>query len=176
MAWWLRALDPACVMACWGIAYGVGCNYNKEWNVFTPKMIARTMKQARAAIYQGYAHLDRATDVEAALIQALEKRFQAEGAHEEAVLEGWNGEYADAMRLVYQAHPDDWDVAALFAEALMNRTPWQLWDLKTGQPAEDADTFTGLTRLCENFNPVNPVNLVYLLRRSIKKKGWRPHA
>ena len=126
MAWWLRALDPACVMACWGIAYGVGCNYNKEWNVFTPKMIARTMKQARAAIYQGYAHLDRATDVEAALIQALEKRFQAEGAHEEAVLEGWNDEYADAMRLVYQAHPDDWDVAALFAEALMNRTPWQL--------------------------------------------------
>ena len=44
------------------------------------------------------------------------------------------------MRDVYRAHPDDLDVAALFAEALMNRTPWQLWDIKTGNPADGADT------------------------------------
>ena len=31
-------------------------------------------------------------------------------------------------------------MAALFVEAIMNRTPWALWDLKTGQPAEGADT------------------------------------
>ena len=31
-------------------------------------------------------------------------------------------------------------MAALFAEALINRTPWQLWDLQTGEPAEGADT------------------------------------
>ena len=37
-------------------------------------------------------------------------------------------------------HGDDLDVATLFAEALMNRTPWQLWDLTTGEPAEGADT------------------------------------
>ncbi len=29
--------------------------------------------------------------------------------------------------------PDDLDVAALYAEALMNRTPWQLWDLPHGR-------------------------------------------
>ena len=134
------AIDPTCVMACWGIAYGVGCNYNKQWKVFSPTMIAQAMQQARKAIYQAYTHLDQVTAIEAALIQAIEKRFQAEGAHEEEVLLGWNDDYADAMRLVYQAHRDDWDVAALFAEALINRTPWQLWDLKTGQPAEGADT------------------------------------
>src|SRR5690606_10382319 len=34
----------------------------------------------------------------------------------------------------------DPDVATLFAEALINRTPWQLWDLPTGQPQPGADT------------------------------------
>ncbi len=41
----------------------------------------------------------------------------------------WNDAYAAAMRDVYREHGDDLDVVALFAEALMNRTPWQLWDL-----------------------------------------------
>jgi tetratricopeptide (TPR) repeat protein len=44
------------------------------------------------------------------------------------------------MRTVCRAHPDDLDVAALFADALMNLTPWALWDQATGQPAEGAAT------------------------------------
>ena len=53
----------------------------------------------------------------------------------------WNDAYAGAMRAVYVEHGEaDPDVAALFAEAIMNRTPWALWDLKTGRPAEGADT------------------------------------
>ena len=31
-------------------------------------------------------------------------------------------------------------MATLFAEALITRTPWQLWDLDTGMPADGADT------------------------------------
>ena len=52
----------------------------------------------------------------------------------------WNDEYAGAMRAVYAKHGDDPDVATLFAEAIMNRTPWARWDLKTGAVAERADT------------------------------------
>lgn len=141
------AHDPTCVMAHWGIAYGVGCNYNKQWKVFSPKMVARAMKQARAAIAQGCQYLDGVTPVEAALIQAVEKRFQMEGAHEEDQLISWNSDYANAMRTVYQAHRDDWDIATLFAEALINRTPWQLWNLQTNQPAEGADTLEAIAVL-----------------------------
>lgn len=43
--------------------------------------------------------------------------------------------YADAMRPVYEAYPDDIDVAALFAEALMCITPRGLWDLDNGKPS-----------------------------------------
>ena len=37
----------------------------------------------------------------------------------------------------------DLDIAALTAEALMNRTPWQLWDQPTGLPAEGGPEPTG---------------------------------
>lgn len=136
--------DPTCVMAHWGVAYGVGCNYNKKWQVFSPKMVANAMHQARSAIRAGFQHLDKVTAVEVALIQAVEKRFQREGEHPEELLESWNDEYARAMRTVYQAYPDDWDVVTLFAEALINRTPWQLWHLETGQPADGADTLEAI--------------------------------
>ncbi|WP_223538717.1 tetratricopeptide repeat protein, partial [Pseudomonas sp. BF-R-12] len=59
----------------------------------------------------------------------------------------WNDAYAASMRDVYKAFPDDPDVAALFAEALIDRTPWLLWDLKTGEPAPGADTLEALAVL-----------------------------
>jgi len=50
----------------------------------------------------------------------------------------WNAGYAGAMREVYRKYPDDLDVAALFADALLNLTPWALWDRMTGAPAPGA--------------------------------------
>ena len=44
------------------------------------------------------------------------------------------------MAAVHRAHPDDLDVAALYADALMNITAWSLWDVATGEPAEGART------------------------------------
>ena len=132
--------DPHCVMAHWGVAYGLGCNYNKQWEAFAPNALALALRRGRATILEGYARLDRARPVESALLKALEKRFQRDDETDVEVLETWNDEFAAAMRDVYRAYPHDSDVAALFAEALMNRTPWQLWNLETGEPADDADT------------------------------------
>ena len=44
------------------------------------------------------------------------------------------------MGEVYRAHRDDLDVAALYADALLNITAWSLWDLATGGPADGART------------------------------------
>jgi hypothetical protein len=38
------------------------------------------------------------------------------------------------MESVYREYPDDLDVAALYTDALMNLTPWALWDMRTGKP------------------------------------------
>lgn len=146
--------DPSCVMAYWGVAYGLGCNYNKQWEVFGPEALALALRQGREAILEGYAHLDRQAEVEAALLKALEKRFQRTDETDVETLESWNDEFAVAMREVYRAFPDDLDVSALFAEALINRTPWQLWDLETGEPAEGADTLEAIAVVEKALNQV----------------------
>ena len=48
------------------------------------------------------------------------------------------------MRAVHRRYPDDHDIAALFAEALMTLTPWKLWNTGTGEPAPGAATLEAL--------------------------------
>jgi tetratricopeptide (TPR) repeat protein len=55
-------------------------------------------------------------------------------------MRGWNDDFADAMRKVHQAWPDDLDIRAVFVEAIMNRTPWKMWDQATGTPGAGAGT------------------------------------
>jgi tetratricopeptide (TPR) repeat protein len=130
--------DPACAMAQWGIAYAAGPNYNKQWKAFDPADLERSLQLAHSATQKAIALLDNTSPVEQALIRPLANRYPS--ADPAAVTPVWNDDYARAMREAYRAHSGDLDMAALFAEAIMNRTPWALWDIKTGVPAEGADT------------------------------------
>jgi len=130
--------DPGCAMAHWGIAYAIGPNYNKGWDAFDPVDLSTSLERGHAAVQRAIGSLDGASAAEAGLVHAMAARFPSAAP---PVAEGeWNEAYADAMRGVYAAHPGDLDVAALFADALMNVTPWQLWDLRSGSPAEGAHT------------------------------------
>ncbi|KND33768.1 hypothetical protein [Streptomyces acidiscabies] len=130
--------DPECAMAHWGIAYALGPNYNKPWEFFDDKDLARTVRRTHEAVERAAERAARSRPVERALIGALMARYPRAQAAEDCSV--WNHAYADAMEAVYALAPDDLDVAALYAEALMNLTPWQLWDLRTGEPAEGART------------------------------------
>ena len=130
--------DPGFALAHWGIAYAIGPNYNKQWEAFDPVDLAASLEKAGAEVAAARACADRAAPVEQALVEALGSRYQANDPSADLV--AWNADYADAMRAVYRAHPDELDVAALFADALMNLTPWELWDRFTGLPSEGAAT------------------------------------
>lgn len=130
--------DPDCAMAHWGIAYALGPNYNKPWEFFDDQDLARTVERTHAAVELAHDKAVAATPVERALIGALRARYPQERPAEDCSV--WNEPYADAMAAVQALAPDDLDVAALYADALMNLTPWQLWDLRTGEPAEGART------------------------------------
>lgn len=130
--------DPACAMAHWGIAYAAGPNYNKQWKAFDPVDLEQSLQRAREATRQALALADTASPVERALIAPLAERYPSDDPA--AVTPDWNDRYAERLREVHRSHRHDPDVAALFAEALMNRTPWQLWDIRTGTPADGADT------------------------------------
>ncbi|WP_112322731.1 tetratricopeptide repeat protein [Oceanibium sediminis] len=143
-------LDPTCAMAHWGIAYAIGPNYNKPWEAFEPEEKPDALSRGRAAL--AAARTGHADAVERALIEALDARFPKDGAGAEIeTFEPWNDAFADAMRKVHKAHPDDLDVTAIFAESMMNRTPWQLWDLPSGKPAEGADTAEAIAVLDRAF-------------------------
>ncbi|CAL9632088.1 hypothetical protein [Streptomyces sp. enrichment culture] len=132
------AADPGCAMAHWGIAYALGPNYNKPWEFFDERELAGTVERTHAAVERAHALAAGATPVERALIEALRARYPQQRPVEDCSV--WNAPYADRMRAVHDRAPDDLDVAALYADALMNLTPWQLWDLRTGRPAEGART------------------------------------
>ena len=135
-----RALDadPECTMAWWGVAYAAGPNYNKPWEAFDEEDAARSLATAHDAAARAAECASNATPAERALIQALEHRYPSRSPAPD--MDPWNDGYAQAMRAVYAEHGDDSDVATLFAEAIMNRTPWALWDLATGAVAEGAGT------------------------------------
>ena len=131
-------IDPDCAMAYWGIAYAVGPNYNKPWEAFDEAETSKSLSRAYHETMRAAALASRCTQAEQDLIEALQQRYQS--AQPSPDMAAWTDDYAAAMRAVYLNHPDDADVTSLFAEALMNRTPWALWDLASGEAAAGADT------------------------------------
>lgn len=149
--------DPDCAMAWWGIAYAAGPNYNKQWKAFDTVDLERSLATAHRATAEALQRREKASAVERALIEPLALRYPS--AEPGQVTPIWNDRYAAAMRKAYQAHAQDLDVATLFAEAIMNRTPWQLWNIETGKPAEGADT----------------LEAVEVLERAMRQKGGQDH-
>lgn len=132
--------DPACAMAHWGLAYATGPNYNLPWERRDATMRADTAQTCHAAVQAALALVDRVTPFERAMIEALTVRFPQPTPGEFDTMRGWNDDFTNAMRDVYRSFPGDLDVACIFVEAIMNRTPWKMWDQATGQIAERAGT------------------------------------
>ena len=132
VACYRRALefDPECAMAYWGIAYASGCNYNKPWEAFDPEDIQRSVAAGYDATQEAMSRLENVSAFEKALIGALPYRYPARVPAEDMGL--WNDAFADAMRRVSAEFGDDLDVATLFGEAIMNRTPWALLGSEDG--------------------------------------------
>ncbi len=132
------AADPACAMAPWGVSYASGPNYNLPWQLYDPAGRTRALAAAYDAMLAAQSHADGATAVERALIGALAARYPQRDPVED--LSPWDKAFTNEMRRVHAAFPDDLEVRTVFAEAIMNETPWRMWDLATGKPAKGAGT------------------------------------
>ena len=140
--------DAGCVMAHWGVAYALGPFYNLAWRELGER-------EAAAAIGLAYDHIGRAralathaTGLENRVVEALASRFQKPHPVSPEEYDRWDDDYAAEMRRVHYDYPDDDDVMALFAEALITRTPRRLWDVKTGRPASRSDVVEAIA-VCE---------------------------
>ena len=133
-------LDPECAMGHWGIAYAAGPFYNKPWEWYGEQERIRAIAYCHEHASRAVALKPNASALEQSLIDALHRKHPADQANSNAQLDNWMRDYADAMRAAYAAFPDDLDVLCLCTEAVMNLTPWKLWNLQQGVPAEDAAT------------------------------------
>jgi hypothetical protein len=109
----------------------MGSNHDKAWRLFDAQDFHSTVLHSTDVFARAKALASRATTLEKALIDALCMRFPVLGTT-------WpnnsplNRAYADAMRMIYRAYPENLNIAALFVEALMCMTPRALWELDTG--------------------------------------------
>ncbi len=137
-----RALehDPDFAFAWWGVALASGPFYNLTWDLFGTEEAREATHTCHEAAKMALSLREAVPPDERLLIEAIAVRFPKGHPVPLHEFERWEREYADAMRRVYRQFPSDHDVAALFAEALMSLTPWKLWNLATGKPAENAAT------------------------------------
>jgi tetratricopeptide (TPR) repeat protein len=109
-------LDPSLAMAYWGQALVLGPNINAPMD---PADEAKALAMARKAVDMRAS----ATPRERAYIDAVAARYT--GRAEDRVTA--DRAFADAMKRVVEAFPDDLDAHTLYAEALMDRRPWNYW-------------------------------------------------
>lgn len=109
--------DPSAPMPYWGIALALGPNINAAMSKENGRRAVEAVKQARS-------RLSAAAPAERSYIEALTKRYIGAPRASRAALDK---AYADAMRSVYKAYPEDADAGVLFAEAMMTLRPWDFW-------------------------------------------------
>jgi tetratricopeptide (TPR) repeat protein len=114
-------LDSTAAMGWWGIALVLGPNYNAALNPTSLEDINKALVNARK-------YSVKASKKEQILIDALSKRFPAAAVND---MTSFNEGYAAAMKKAHEQFPGDAEIAVLYADALMNEHPWNLW-LKDG--------------------------------------------
>ena len=118
-------LDPSHPMPYWGIAHAAGPNPNSRY----AQMPDDPQGAGMAAIEAALDRIDRATPMEAALINALYVFYDAKSIPDPRERDR---AYLAEMRELNKKHPDDPDVAALYAGSFMSIRRWDYWD-KSGE-------------------------------------------
>ena len=147
------ALDPGCALAHWGIALSSGPNIN--FPLVPPPAAALAWKELGLA--EQYAA--KASPVEQKLIEALSHRYANPQPEDRSPLDQG---YADAMRKVWQAYPNDPDVGAWFAESLMDLRPWDQWT-RDGKPEPGTEEILATLEAVMRVNLYHPfANHLYI--------------
>jgi tetratricopeptide (TPR) repeat protein len=138
-------LDPGCAMCYWGTALAYGPNINLPMDSASGVAAYDAMQKAQAAI-QG------ATERERALIQALSQRYAPVPPADRAALDS---AYARALKQVVERYPDDLEAATLYAESLMDLSPWYYWN-KDGSPRPQTEELLGQLERVMAADPEHP--------------------
>lgn len=119
-------LDPNLAMAYWGMALALGQNINQD---VTPDHEKKAYAFSRKALELSKG----ASDAEKAYINALATRYTNDP---NADLIPLRFKYKEAMQKVSERYPQDLDAATLYAESILDLSPWRYWSYD-GKPLEN---------------------------------------
>jgi tetratricopeptide (TPR) repeat protein len=145
--------DEGCAMCYWGIAMANGPHINDM------KIEDQRSTAAVQALERARALVRSENRTEALLIEAASVRFSDPAPSDRKQLDE---SYAAAMRRVLTAVPDDPDVGALTAEALMDLRPWDLWT-RDGHPQPGTEEIVGILESVLSRAPQHPFALHLLI-------------
>ncbi len=138
-------IDSTCAMCYWGIALAHGPHVNAGMDSAGGAAAWRALGRAREL-----AHA--VSPREQALIAALGHRYAAVPPVNRAPLDS---AYARAMGEVVGRFPSDLDAATLYAEALMDLSPWDYWTAEGKARPDTPKIVAQLERVLER-NPQHP--------------------
>ena len=148
-----QQLDPQCAMCYWGEALIMGPNINAP-------MFPDAVGPAFAAAKKALDTSNNASEREKLLIQALVRRYSIDPKAERAALDK---AYADAMTEVAAKFRADDVIQVLFAESLMDLSPWNYWEAAGAKPkGRTVEMVAALERVLER-NPVHPGAIHYYI-------------
>ena len=138
--------DENCAMCYWGLAYVLGPNYNVG-------MHESVNKEAYEAAQKALKLSDNATEREKYLIRAMARRYSLNFEERPEL----DKAYSEAMREAYEAFPEDDDIAAIYAESLMDLHPWDLYTKVEGEPKPWTPEIVNIIEKAMAINPDNPM-------------------
>jgi tetratricopeptide (TPR) repeat protein len=134
-------IDSSCAMCHWGVAFVLGPNINAS-------MDPAANAEAYAASRRALSLAPNVTAKERSLIEALAHRYAEQPPENRAPLDS---AFAHAMRDVAERFPEDDDVAAIYAESMMDLSPWVYW-------TKDKRPLPGTTEIVETLEEVGARN------------------
>lgn len=164
-----QKLDPGCAMCFWGEALVLGPNINLP-------MQDDARAPAYAAAQKAKALAGKASPREQVLIDALTTRY---GSDPKAARPAFDKAYASAMAKVAAQYPDDNEIAALYAEAVMDISPWDYWKPGGRKPnPQSVPIVPTLERvLARNPNHPGAIHLyIHAVEASDRPKRAEPYA
>jgi tetratricopeptide (TPR) repeat protein len=134
-------LDPSCAMCHWGVGFVLGPNINAAMD---PGVSADAYAASRRAL----ALAPNVSASERAFIEALAQRYADPAPQNRA---GLDSAFARAMRDVAARFPEDDDATVIYAESMMDLTPWVYW-------TKDKRPLPGTSQIVEALEKVGARN------------------
>jgi tetratricopeptide (TPR) repeat protein len=146
--------DSSCAMTYWGQALAMGPSYNFGYSYKLNKLIP-------AVIEMMNRNADHASPKERDLIHAMDRRYDLTDTSDKQRNE-LNVHYAAAMQPLITRYQNDFDIKALYTDAVMLIHPWDFWN-NGGTPKSWTPE---LVQFCKDIlkqDPHHPAGLHYYI-------------